>query len=242
MSFGTSLFLQNNDFVYDDGVAIVQNDDVINMKNQSIFDTLQSIMKHDFWGQNIDDNRSHKSYRPLTTLMFHFEYRFFNASNLAAIMKRINLLVHIATCCIIYTIMRRVLNDCHYSLISNAVLLFAAHPIHTEVVCSVVGRSDLLCAFFFFATIGQYLDIIEDHEKSGQLNWQKMVILFDAALISLLCKEVGIMVLVCTVEYFLFFQCSIIIKSLESVFHIISAALHCIRYISEFQTVENSST
>lgn len=155
------------------------------------------------------------------------EHRFFNAPNLAAIMKRINLVVHIGTCCIIYDIMRRVLHECHYSLISNAVLLFAAHPIHAEVVCSVVGRSDLLCAFFFFATIGQYLDIIEgkrtkrcrkicfnksafvnvsinqnlfnslDHENTSQVNWQKMVILFDAALISLLCKEIGIMVLVC---------------------------------------------
>lgn len=203
LSFGPSLFLQNNEFVYDDGVAIVQNDDVVNSKNHSIFDILQSIMKHDFWGQNIDDNHSHKSYRPLTTLMFHFEYRFFNAANIATIMKRINLLIHIGTCCIIYTIVRRVLHDCHYSLIANAVLLFAAHPIHTEVVCSAVGRSDLLCAFFFFATIGQYLDIIEDHERSGQLNLQKMIILFDAAVISLLCKEIGIMVLV---NMFYFFR------------------------------------
>lgn len=206
LSFGTSLFLQNNEFVYDDGVAIVQNDDVVNTKNRTIFDSLQSIMQHDFWGQNISDIKSHKSYRPLTTLFYHLEYRFLNAPNLAAYMKRINLLVHIGTCCIIYDIMRRVLYDCHYSLISNAVLLFAAHPIHTEVVCSVVGRSDLLCAFFFFATIGQYLDIIDEHEKMGRINWPKMVILFDAALISLLCKEIGIMVLVCIREHFRFLQ------------------------------------
>lgn len=198
LSFG-SLFLQSNEFVYDDGVAIVQNDDVVNTQNRTILESMQSIMKHDFWGQNISDDRSHKSYRPLTTFFYHLEYRFFDISNVAAYMKLINLLVHIMTCCTIYGIVRRVLHDCHYSLISNAVLLFAAHPIHTEVVCSVVGRSDLLCAFFFFATIGQYLDIIEDHEKTGQVNWRKMIILFDASLISLLCKEYGIMVLVCYV-------------------------------------------
>lgn len=74
LSFGPSLFLQNHEFVYDDGVAVVQNEDVVNAKNQSIFDILQSIMKHDFWGQNIDDNRSHKSYRPLTTIVHHNYY------------------------------------------------------------------------------------------------------------------------------------------------------------------------
>lgn len=126
--------------MYDDGVAIVQNEDVVNTKNRTIFESLHSILKHDFWGQNISDDKSHKSFRPLVTFTYLLEHRFFNASHLAGNMKRINLLVHTGTCCIIYDIMRRVLNDCHYSLISNAVLLFAAHPIHTEVICSVCSH------------------------------------------------------------------------------------------------------
>lgn len=208
--------------MYDDGVAITQNGDVANT-NQSIYDNIHSIVMHDFWGQDLSDDRSHKSYRPLVTLMFHLEYRYLNRTNLAAIMKRINLFIHIGICCIIYDILRRILHDCHQSVISTAVLLFAVHPIHTEAICSAVGRSDLLCAFFFFATIGQYLDIItgetifhlmltellnqinqkmflimySEHERNGSINWTKMIILFDAALICLLCKEVGIMVLVC---------------------------------------------
>lgn len=164
LSFGPILFFGQNEFVYDDGVAIIQNADVTNT-NQSIFDSVRAIVKHDFWGQDLSDDRSHKSYRPLITLMFHLEYRFLNQTNLAAIMKRFNLIIHIAICCIIYEILRRILHDCHPSAISRAVLLFAAHPIHTEVICSAVGRSDLLCAFFFFATIGHYLDIIKGKIK-----------------------------------------------------------------------------
>lgn len=149
--------------MYDDGVAIIQNADVTNT-NQSIFDNIRSIARHDFWGQDLSDDRSHKSFRPFITFMFHFEYRYINRSNLAAIMKRINLLIHIGICCIIYDILRRMFDDRHQKAISMAMLLFAAHPIHTEVICSAVGRSDLVCAFFFFVTIGQYLDLISGKE------------------------------------------------------------------------------
>lgn len=170
LSFGPVLFFGENEFVYDDGVAIIQNADVTNT-NQSIIDSIRAIVKHDFWGQELSDDRSHKSYRPLITLMFHLEYRFLNRTNLAAIMKRLNLIIHIGICCIIYEILRRLLHDCHRSAISIAVLLFAAHPIHTEVICSAVGRSDLLCAFFFFATIGHYLDIIRGKNRFTASNW-----------------------------------------------------------------------
>lgn len=160
LSFGPSLFFAQNDFVYDDGIAVVKNADVSNI-NQSIFENIWAISAHDFWGQSMEDDHSHKSYRPLVTLMFHFEYRFFNHSNLAAIMKRVNLILHIAVCCMLYDILKRALPDCHESIISKAVLLYAVHPIHTEAICSVVGRSDILCAFFFFATFGQYMNTIE---------------------------------------------------------------------------------
>lgn len=132
--------------------------------NQSIIDNIQSIVTHDFWGQDLSDDRSHKSYRPFVTFMFHFEYRYLNHTNLAANMKRINLLIHIGICCVIYDVLRRIFHDCDRSVISMATFLFAAHPIHTEVICSAVGRSDLVCAFFFFATIGQYLDLIAGEE------------------------------------------------------------------------------
>lgn len=160
MSFGSSVFFAENDFVFDDGVAILKNEDVTNT-NRSLASSLHSIFVHDFWGQNLTDELSHKSYRPIVTLFFHLEYRYLDHANLASVMKRINLLIHIATCLIIYDVLKRALSDCHPQYISTATTLFAVHPIHTEVICSAVGRSDLMCAFFFFATLGQYLDVIE---------------------------------------------------------------------------------
>ena len=51
-------------FVHDDLVAIVRNPDI---KSGSLFG---KVWKHDFWGKDIVNNGSHKSYRPLTTITF----------------------------------------------------------------------------------------------------------------------------------------------------------------------------
>ena len=52
------------DFVHDDIPAIVTNEDALGQS--SIF----SVFCNDFWGMNIRDRRSHKSYRPVTVLTF----------------------------------------------------------------------------------------------------------------------------------------------------------------------------
>ena len=50
-------------FVFDDSEAILKNADVR-------YSPLGDVFRHDFWGNRIADNTSHKSYRPLTVLSF----------------------------------------------------------------------------------------------------------------------------------------------------------------------------
>ena len=54
----------DGDFVHDDIAAIVNNKDVTGHAPWS------SVWIDDFWGTNIRERRSHKSYRPLTTITF----------------------------------------------------------------------------------------------------------------------------------------------------------------------------
>jgi len=65
----------------------------------------------------------------------------------------VNLLLHACVVVLLFLVLRKVLDrlgSCE--LISLlAALLFAVHPIHTEAVSSVVGRSELLAAGFLFA-------------------------------------------------------------------------------------------
>jgi len=56
-------------FVHDDIVAVVKNDDV--RPDSSLVD----ILRHDFWGQSISSERSHKSYRPLCVATFRWDNR-----------------------------------------------------------------------------------------------------------------------------------------------------------------------
>lgn len=51
-------------FVHDDIVAVVKNDDVRPAT------PLVNILRHDFWGKPISSERSHKSYRPLCIATF----------------------------------------------------------------------------------------------------------------------------------------------------------------------------
>jgi tetratricopeptide (TPR) repeat protein len=67
-----------------------------------------------------------------------------------------------------------------------AALLFAVHPIHTESVAWMAGRSDVVCAVFFLAAVLFYLL----HRATVKLGW-----LFAAAamaLLAMLAKETGV--------------------------------------------------
>lgn len=52
------------DFVFDDTEAIVKNTD-LNIESDFL-----ELFKHDFWGNDIGTNKSHKSYRPFTVTVY----------------------------------------------------------------------------------------------------------------------------------------------------------------------------
>ncbi|KAG8225634.1 hypothetical protein J437_LFUL004202 [Ladona fulva] len=52
------------DFVHDDIPAVVQNKDVLGHT------PVTDLLRNDFWGTDMGDAASHKSYRPLTVLTF----------------------------------------------------------------------------------------------------------------------------------------------------------------------------
>jgi hypothetical protein len=54
----------NGDLVHDDIPAVQQNRDVLGLT------PLHEVFMNDFWGTNMGDPSSHKSYRPLTVLTF----------------------------------------------------------------------------------------------------------------------------------------------------------------------------
>ena len=89
------------------------------------------------------DPTSHKSYRPLTTLMFRLEYGYFQLNSFH--MKLINLIIHFVNTCLLYTTFVDLTQNSKLALLGS--VLFAIHPIHSEVVCGIVGRAELMFCF-----------------------------------------------------------------------------------------------
>jgi tetratricopeptide (TPR) repeat protein len=72
---------------------------------------------------------------------------------------------------------------------ATAGLLFAVHPIHTESVAWMAGRSDVVCAVFFLGSVLLYL------LHRATLNRAWLLAAAAAALGAMLCKETGVGVL-----------------------------------------------
>lgn len=164
-SFGASIIQSNHNFIFDDQVAILKNTDITNT-TRPLIKSLGLIVSHDFWGQNLTSKNSHKSYRPLISIMYHLEFRIFDLKFVADWMRRVNFILHCGVCNALGFVLRQILPECHQSIVTVAVMIFAIHPIHTECICSIVGRADLLCAFIFLCTVNHYWDFIKGKKKT----------------------------------------------------------------------------
>merc|ERR1711936_668346 len=119
----------NHRFVYDDRPAVVSNPLVTGSA------PLSSLLTSDFWGVPLSHTGSHKSYRPLTSLSFRLDWIL--APGSPSQFHLTNLLLHALVSHLFHTFLLSLLPSSPTAL--TAALLFAAHPIHTEVVAGVVG-------------------------------------------------------------------------------------------------------
>lgn len=167
-------------FVFDDTEAIVNNVDV--NRNTSLI----NIFQNDFWGNDIKSNTSHKSYRPFT-ILFYRSIVYFSKSINPVWFHASNIILYTVVCVLVYAYLKKLFKD---DIAFPAVLLFTVHPIHTEVVASVVGCADLLCSLFYFISLICFHYSVISNSK----------ICFLSSLLSIsiatFCKEIGITALV----------------------------------------------
>ena len=170
MSFVTKLPCLSGDFVFDDRPAILKNQDVFNVTKSWL-----KIFSNDFWGGNLSAKSSHKSYRPLTTLTFRLN-AVLNES--PPYFHLVNSYLHASNCVLVFITLKKILKHTKTAFISS--MIFSVHPVHTEAVCGLVGRADLLWTFFALLSIVVAKNI-------------SYVMILSA--LSLMAKEQGIMVI-----------------------------------------------
>jgi protein O-mannosyl-transferase len=167
LAFGRGL---GNGFAYDDHFALLGNPAVT---------TGASV------GKILVDPSLHTSadlvqvYRPLRTLVFAAQYAWFGES--AGPYHAVNLLLHLANAWLIWRLARRWFGEAGSLLVAG---LFAAHPLQSEVVCSIKAQDDLLAAL---AVLGALLIFRRWRERGGRAGGWLVLGIFVAGLFAKEC-------------------------------------------------------
>ena len=95
-----------------------------------------------------------------------------------------NVLIHVAVCLVLLALLTLLLESTRAALL--AALVFAAHPIHTESVAWISGRTDSLAGLFYFMALLAYLR----HTRRPSFGW--LWLLFGSYGLALLSKEMAV--------------------------------------------------
>lgn len=95
------------------------------------------------------------SYRPLSLAMFAVEYQVAGASPFVG--HLLNILVFAGCVLMLFRFLDRLFYGKKAMVAFLAALIFAIHPIHTEVVASIKSRDELLCFFLGFWSLNIFM-------------------------------------------------------------------------------------
>lgn len=185
-----------NDYALDDNGVILGNTYV-----QNGISGIGKIMTNDAYSSfliqmHASQNFTGGRYRPLSIVIFAIEHTLFGESrenSIAWLRHLMNILFYIATLgAIFYFLSNFLLKKLPRGedMAFMATVLFAIHPMHTEVTANIKSFDEILSLFFILLTFIFGLKYLEEG-KTGQLVWG-LVSFF----LSLLAKEYAITLLV----------------------------------------------
>ena len=128
-------------------------------------------------------------YRPVVLSSFAIEQTFFD--NNPAVRHFFNIVIYIVLLQVLLSLLLKLFKSYSSIFIACIVLLYTAHPIHTEVVSSVKGRDELLAALFGFLAWKTLIDF----NTENIINYKKLILGSLFFLLSCLSKESGIVFL-----------------------------------------------
>jgi hypothetical protein len=177
----------NGELAFDDEGAVTKNKDVTDHNRP-----LSALFQNDFWGTPMTDRNSHKSFRPLTTASYRLNHYVHGLEPMGY--HVVNILMHAIVTALFMDFCQLFLVSQESVFVSG--LLFASHPIHTEAVAGIVGRCELLSAFFFVTGFLAYHKACQPHEQpvnGSMIAWTLCSCLLCA--VGMLCKEPCLMLL-----------------------------------------------
>ena len=172
MSFLVYLNALRNGFVWDDMVLIADNEGI---KKWGCF--LENFVRDFFDTTNDTIEFKYGYYRPIISLSYMIDYAAWGLKPWGFHLS--NIIFHTVSCILVYSIFNSLFNNRTISIITS--LLFACHPIHTESVTWISGRTDIIAGMFFLSAFYLYQKAIHSlpiNEKNCSLNSSEVLKLF----------------------------------------------------------------
>ena len=169
-----------NEYAYDDLSVIVKNT-IVTKGISAIPEILSTPYR---WGYY---RTSNDLYRPLSQVMFAAEYQLFGGA--ATPLHFVNVLLFAGCVILLFLFLDALFEHRKTAVVFVASLLFALHPIHTEVVANIKSRDELLCFFFAFLS----LNVFTRYVKNGRA--ASLIVGLLCFFLSLMSKETAVSML-----------------------------------------------
>ena len=163
--FGNTIY---NGYVLDD-VMVIKDNIIVPQGMKMIPDILSTLRLEGYANMS-------NEYRPISLVMFATECDLsrwltpdkgpFNAS----IHHFFNVVVFAGCIIALFMFLNKLFNKERRAVALIATLLFAMHPIHTEVVANIKSRDELCCFFFAFLALNFYANYMKN-AKISHLFW-----------------------------------------------------------------------
>lgn len=103
----------------------------------------------------VDEEGNAFGYRPIAMITFALEHEVWGQN--PHMSHLVNVLLYAIILLLLFRLLRLIFSQVHIAFIFAVVLLFAAHPIHTEVVASLKNRETLLSFMFSLLSLWSFL-------------------------------------------------------------------------------------
>jgi tetratricopeptide (TPR) repeat protein len=148
----------SNGFVYDDALVITQNK-LIRQGPSAISEIFGSPRLSGYAHVNND------SYRPLSLAMFAIEYQMSDGK--PGMMHFMNVLWFALSVVLLFKFLHALLQQQKPWVAFMAALLFALHPIHTEVVGNLKSRDEIMCFLFAMLAMLQFNKYMKENKHTS---------------------------------------------------------------------------
>ena len=169
------------------GFDYTLDDDLFVVKNEKVQNGISAIPS--IFNSGTKSLIGTLPYRPVVLSSFAIEQSLFD--NNPAVRHFFNIVIYIVLLQVLFSLLLKLFKNYSSIFIACIVLLYATHPIHTEVVSSVKGRDELLAALFGFLAWKTLIDF----NTENIINYKKLIFGSLLFLLSCLSKESGIVFL-----------------------------------------------